>query len=125
MKKLLALILVVIASGCANVGSIQADCERQNSSFTGMAACMKKQIQDNRRLANNDTVQLYVLKSEQLSAQLAAGKITEVDARFELKKLMVALKRQEDDDTPVIAPARGKVDATCSTYGTVTSCTSR
>lgn len=125
MRKALSILVVALVAGCANVGSIQADCERQNASFSGMAACMKKQIQDNRRLANNDTVQLYVLKSEQLSAQLAAGKITELDARLELKKLMVALKRQEDDDTPIILPAPGKVDATCSTYGTVTSCTTR
>lgn len=122
-------LIALALCGCAGVGSIQADCEQSTSTFKDMSACLASGVNADRRLASNQSAQLYLLKARQLSEWVDAGKITDTDARFELKNLFVRLSRQEDADTDAVLATTPKPRQTiytnCQTSGASASCTSR
>lgn len=114
--------------GCANVGSLQAECENTTSTFNQMVSCLDGRIKQDGRLARSQEVKLYMLRAQQLSQQVESKQIGELDAKVELQRLFVQLKAREDDDADEIInrsmPNR-TMRTNCSTYGGVTNCTTR
>ncbi|MCJ8500131.1 hypothetical protein [Desulfatitalea alkaliphila] len=101
------LVFCFLCAGCATIGSYQAQCEQQTSSFPEMVACLKAKVtSDWRPSKRNQKVKLYLLKADQLSYKVQSGEITEIDAKVELQELYLALKKMSDSEKPVRTECR-------------------
>lgn len=87
---------LILLTGCANVGTMQADCESRYDKFVEIFTCTKSTVAADRRLKNHPKSKLYFLRGEQLVEKVKAGQMTELDARAEWQQLFVELKHNED-----------------------------
>jgi hypothetical protein len=77
---------------------MQAQCEAANpASFPSMFSCTQSAIMArNPGIMGDARAKLYMLRGEQLAAQVTAGKITDLDARVEWQRLFVELRQARD-----------------------------
>jgi len=93
-----------------------------------MVSCLDSKIAQDGRLSRHPGVKLYMLKANQLSQQVQAGSISELDAKVELQALFVQLDNQNQAEvsrilanTQMNQPTRTR----CYTNNGVTNCTTR
>lgn len=130
MRHIATIAAAIALTGCASVGSLQADCERTNQTFPAAMSCLESKIAQDGRLSGNTDVKLYTLRARQLSQQVQAGEISDLDARVALQRLHVEIEDKRkafvmaDDD---IAPSSKRIRATanCVSNGGYTNCTVR
>jgi len=123
------LLSAAMLTGCASIANYQAECERSNPTFAATVTCLEQKYAESPRWQNDARGKLYLLRAQQLSKQVNAGQMTDLDARVALQQLYVELRNQElaEIDVPIIIQpaAQPVLRTTCSTIGGVTSCTSR
>ena len=127
MKYMLFLVATFLA-GCASVNSLQSSCESTTKAFSDMVSCLDGKIAQDGRLSRHPGVKLYMLKANQLSQQVQAGNISELDAKVELQALFVQLDTQnqaEVDRLLLNTQMNQPVKTRCTTYAGVTNCTTR
>lgn len=128
MKYAITYLIAFVLVGCANVGTMQAACQKTTSTFSDMVRCVDDAIAKDKRMSGDPRVELYRLKAAQLSKRVEQNKIDELDARLELQQFYVKLRSDEiaelNDDITVM-PGRTSTRTNCYTYGNNTSCTSR
>jgi len=98
-RLILVFLVTGYISGCATVGSYQADCEKQHSAFPEVVLCLKTALAKDQPAASKDArVRLYLLKADQLSQRVQRGELSDLDARVTLQELYVNLKSDADDE---------------------------
>ena len=131
MRYITAALMALAATGCANLGSIQADCEKTTKTFPELYRCIDSAIALETRYANSAQVQLFRLKAAQLSGRVERKQIEDIDARVELKQLYVQIRKDQMAETARILavddliPGSKSIKTNCTTYGNTTNCTSK
>lgn len=96
MKFALILIFIFLSS-CATgykepiitLEDTQASCEQNYKDFIDIFDCLKRDLDTQ----NNDEIELYILKGEQLKEKIDLGTMTTADAKYEWKKLLYDIKQ--------------------------------
>jgi hypothetical protein len=130
VKIIFLLIITIIVSGCATVGSYQQDCEAIHTDFAGMVGCLKTSVQSDSRIKDDGRVRLYLLKAEQLLVKVKSKEIDELDARAQLQEIYVGLKNQETSERQRNAEIEAltkptTTDTNCTVYGNSANCKTR
>ena len=131
MRTLLAICLVFAAGGCATLDSRWDTCEKAHGTFVQIADCSVRAVhadavrsqQPTLRMRSEARAKRYSTKAEDLMERVAAGRMSDADARVELRQDYEQLQDEERDDrlSPLRPPA--KMGVTCSPVGTSVSCT--
>lgn len=116
------LLLVLLLTGCANVGRMQAECESITKTFPDMSACLKERL-SNSNISNRQDTKLYLLKADQLSEQVNKGAISDLDARIELQKLFMQLSQAQYQAAAAYAATRPRT-TNCVTISNTIQCNS-
>jgi hypothetical protein len=97
MRIVLYIVASTLLAGCAITGTqAQADCEKSYSAIGDIVSCTKSTLaQKNPAKLEDPQAKLYLLRGEQLSADVAAGRMSNVDARVAWQKLYIELWAQE------------------------------
>lgn len=119
-KLIFVLLVTGYVSGCASVGSYQADCEKQYSAFPDVVSCLKNSLAKDWRpgTTKDARIRLYLLKADQLSQKVQKGELSDLDARVALQELYVNLKRDADAENR-------SVTTECSEFLGKLQCTTR
>lgn len=128
MRHIATIAAALALTGCASVGSLQADCERTNQTFPAAMSCLESKIAQDGRLSGNTDVKLYTLRARQLSQQVQAGEISDLDARVALQQLFVQLDAKSNSEAAAMMPAmpaKQRTTANCVSVGGNTTCTVR
>jgi hypothetical protein len=78
-------------------------------------------------MADNARVRLYLMKADQLVAQVNDKELTETDARLQLQETYLGLKNQEtterDRQTLIQSITKPRTtDTTCTAFGNTANC---
>lgn len=93
MRIILTLFTTMALAGCAATGTqIQADCERSFSAIGDIVQCTRSTlVEKNPAKLQDAKAKLYLLRGEQLAADVAADRMNNLDARVAWQKLYVEL----------------------------------
>jgi hypothetical protein len=127
MKKYFLLLAIAALNGCATVGKYQQACEATYENFSDMVSCLKSSARSDSRMADNARVRLYLMKADQLVAQVNDKELTETDARLQLQETYLGLKNQEtterDRQTLIQSITKPRTtDTTCTAFGNTANC---
>ena len=128
IRKLTSAFIALLISGCATVGSYQAECEKGNTAFSDVVQCLKMSVASDSRpgMAKDARVKLYLLKAEQLSQKVQSREISDIDAKVALQELYVRLKRDENADVDSILANMPRTSRTnCTAFGNNINCITR
>ena len=91
--RLLTIAIAASVTGCATSGTqIQADCETISSDLVAIVRCTKDTLaKKNPAKLQDAKAKLYLLRGEQLAADVAAGRMSNIDARVAWQKIYVDL----------------------------------
>ncbi|HGY1488967.1 TPA: hypothetical protein ACNVCX_003955 [Morganella morganii] len=95
MKKLLFVVPFLLVGCVAKVSDYQAECEKQYSKLSDMAQCLEISLQNDDRMTSSPAPKMYALAAKMLGQAVDEGKISDVQARFELQKLYVEIQNRE------------------------------
>jgi hypothetical protein len=88
MKTTCLLALLALA-GCASTGTqLQAACEAQHAQFKAVVQCTQSSIaSQNPRILQDPRAKLYLLRGQELAADVEAGRISDVGARVAWQRM--------------------------------------
>jgi hypothetical protein len=132
MKTLfVTLFTALLATSCASLETRWDSCEKGRTTFVEVADCTSKAVQEDAsrwaqptlRMRSEARAKRYATKVEDLIEKVATGRMSDADARAELRQDLNQLLDEERDDrlTPVRQPQ--KTGVTCSPSGGSVSCT--
>lgn len=86
-------ILILALAGCAASGTqTQAACETKSNDLGAIVRCTKDTLAEKNPAKLQDAkAKLYLLRGEQLAADVAAGRMSNIDARVAWQKIYVDL----------------------------------
>lgn len=84
--------VVVLLTGCAGLQDYQASCEQKHQTFPAFAACYKTEVLADRRAAGDPHVKLLLLKTDQITERVKAGRLSDLDARVEFQQAFVGIR---------------------------------
>lgn len=127
MKKLILLLAAVALGGCATVGKYQQACEAKYENFSEMVSCLKTSTRSDSRMAGDARIRLYLMKADQLVAQVNANQLSETDARLQLQETYLGLKNQETSEKERQALIQSitkpkTTDTSCTAFGNTSNC---
>lgn len=95
------LFLLASLAGCAGNGTrIQAECERSRAGIGDVVNCTKETLGRVAPAELQDAkAKLYILRGEQLAAEVAAGRTTEIEAKVAWQRLYVELWEPTVDES--------------------------
>lgn len=131
MKLLLASIsVIVLLSGCASVSSMYSDCDSKNQRFSDIATCTKSALKADSRYGFHKGYQASANRAmanlDFLEEKVAAGAMTEKEARFRVQELLAAMRSQDMAEFAAIqASQQPTIKTRCTTLGGITNCTSK
>ena len=132
MKSFFSLILgIVLVGGCATMNARWDACEKNAGTFGQIAECTVKAVQADSASAVQPTLRMrsearakrYSVKADELSEQVATGRLAESEARAELRQALDELLDEERDDRLSLLRQPQRTGLTCSPVGTSVSCT--
>lgn len=94
--KLKYLFFVPLLTSCT-IASYQADCEKNFNAFPNVVSCLKEKLNNDPRVPfhrDSDLANLYILAAEKLAYQVRIGRISDIDARYDLAQIYVLLKSE-------------------------------
>lgn len=136
MKTLPSILLAAVTlSGCATVTSMYAECESRHQPFADVSQCTKSALRSDSRYGFHKGYQANANRAvaalDYLEEKVAAGAMSEKEARFRVQEILAAMRAQDNAEFEAITannPAFQRsptVRTTCSTVGGTTNCTSR
>ena len=131
MKQLALMGLTTLTlNGCATIDARWDTCQVPGAPFVQVADCTLQAVradasrwtQPTLRMRSEARAKRYAAKAEELMEAMGTGRMSEPDARFELRRALDELQDEERDDrlSPLRQPQRSGM--TCSPAGTSVSC---
>ncbi len=130
-RTVVALLVALLAGGCASLNTRWDDCEKASGTFVDLADCTVRGVhadagrwvQPALRMNSEARAKRYSLKAEDLIEKVGTGRMADADARAELRQALNQLLDEERDDrlSPLRQPQKSGI--TCSPAGNSVSCT--
>lgn len=101
MRIALPVLTAIALTACAGAGTvIQTECESTFREFPEIFQCTYEGVASrNPEILQDDRAKLYLLRGEQLAAEVLEKKISSLDAKIAWQRLYVELKEKKEQET--------------------------